>query len=219
MYKAWSGLVMLEQSVLVLQDLEEVVLFLDDGQRWLVVRALTVDDLLLGVEALAAVAVPAAVLAEVDLAGVEELLENGLHDHFVARLGGTDEVVVGDAESPPGVPEHCGVGIGMSLRCDAGRRGGLDHLVAVLIRAGQEIRSITTQAAVTTHGIGHDGRPRVTEMRPRVGIVNRRRQIEGMVGHPPITWRARRSRNRGTGRAGSHAPPCASRRAESSRRT
>src|SRR5438093_12926565 len=96
---------MLDEPVLVLRHLEEVVLLLDEREWPLVVRALAVDDLLLRVEALAAVAVPSAVLAEVDLAGVVELLEDGLHHHLVAGLGGADEIVVGDAAPGPGLPE------------------------------------------------------------------------------------------------------------------
>ena len=191
----------LDQPLLVLRHLEEVVLLLDEGERRLMVRTLAVDDLLLGVEALAAVAVPAAVLAEVDLARVVELLENGLHDDSVARLGRADEVVVGDAEALPGLSERQGVGVGVRLGRHAGRGGRLGHLVAVLVGAGQEIDAVTAQATVAAHGVGHDGRTRVPQMRPRVDIVDRRRQVESAVGHPSLTWRARRSRNRGTGRA------------------
>ena len=63
----------LDQPVLVGRHPEEVVLLLDPGQGRVVVGALAVHDLLVGVEALAAVAVVAAVLAEVDLAGLPQL--------------------------------------------------------------------------------------------------------------------------------------------------
>src|SRR5215472_5450994 len=96
--EAWVVLEVLDQPLLVLGHPEEVVLLFDEGQRPLVIWTLAVDDLLLRVEALAPVAIPAAVLAEVDLAGVVELLEDGLDHALVARLRGADEVVVGDAE-------------------------------------------------------------------------------------------------------------------------
>ena len=67
-----------EEPVLVLAHAEEVVLFLDVGGLGLVVRALAVDQVPLQVEALAAEAVEAAVLAEVDVAGVVHLLRTCL---------------------------------------------------------------------------------------------------------------------------------------------
>src|SRR5439155_17478598 len=58
----------LDEPLLVLRHPEEVVLLLDERERRLVVGALAVDHLLVGIEALAAEAVVAAVLAEIDLA-------------------------------------------------------------------------------------------------------------------------------------------------------
>ena len=130
-------------------------------QRRLVVGALAVHDLLLGVEALAAVAVPAAVLAEVDLACVVELLEDGLDHRLVARLGGADEVVVGDTEPPPRLAEGAGDLVGVRLRRHA--RGGrrLGDPVPVLVGAGEEVHAVAAQAPVAAHRVRHDGRVRV----------------------------------------------------------
>ena len=104
------------EPVLVRRHPEEVVLLLDVGQRGLVVGALAVDDLLLRVEALAPEAVLPAVLAEVDLALLEEPLQDGLDHARVPRLGRPDEVVVGDPERVPLLPERLRVPVGEGLR-------------------------------------------------------------------------------------------------------
>ena len=170
----------LDQPVLVLRHLEEVVLLLDEGERGLVIGALAVHDLLLGVEALAAVAVPAAVLAEVDLARVVEALQDLLHHLLVPRLGGADEVVVGDAEAPPRLLEDAPRS---RPRRPAARLPGLGRhlgdLVAVLVGAGEEIDAVAGEPAVAAHRVGHDGGARVPEMRARVDVVDRGGEVEG----------------------------------------
>ena len=70
------------------------------------VGALAVDQLLLGVEALAAVAVQAAVAAEVDVAvGVRRGARISCTVRTWYVVGGADEVVVADAARVPGVAE------------------------------------------------------------------------------------------------------------------
>ena len=169
------------QPVLVRRHPEEVVLLLDVDQRRLVVGALAVDDLLLRVEALAAVAVLAAVLAEVDLVLVEERLEDRLHHLGVPGLGGPDEVVVGDPERVPLVPERLRVSVGEDLGRDARLLGGLGDLVAVLVRPGQEADVVAGEAAVARHRVGHDRRVRVAEVRRRIDVVDRRGEVEHAV--------------------------------------
>ncbi len=169
----------LDQPRLVLRHLEEVVLLLDEGERGLVIGALAVHDLLLGVEALAAVAVPAAVLAEVDLARVVEALQDLLHHLLVPRLGGADEVVVGDAEAPPRLPERPRDLVRVGLRRLAGLGRHLGDLLAVLVGAGEEVDAVAGQPAVAAHRVGHDGGARVPEMRARVDVVDRGREVEG----------------------------------------
>src|SRR5262249_60956416 len=92
--ESWIVFQVLDQPGLVLRHPEEVVLLLDERERGLMIGTLAVHDLLLRVEPLAAVAVPAAVLAEVDLARVVKTLQDLLHDLLVPRLGGPDEIVV-----------------------------------------------------------------------------------------------------------------------------
>jgi hypothetical protein len=143
-----------------------------------VVGALAVDDLLLGVEALAAEAVVAAVLAEVDLAGVPQLLQHGLHDAPVPRLGRADVVAVLQAQRVPGAPELRRVPVGQRLRADArpGRR--LGDLLTVLVGASEEEGLLAEKPAIARHRVGEDRGVRVPQVRRVVDIVDRRGEIE-----------------------------------------
>ena len=77
-----------------------------------------------------------AVLAEIDVAVVVHLLEERLHAGLVIGIRRTDELIVLDAELGP-------QGLNWPLMPSTnswglpGRFGGLDDLVAVLVRAGQ----------------------------------------------------------------------------------
>jgi len=172
-----------DQPLLVLRHPEEVVLLLDEGERDLVVGALALDDLLVRVEPLAAEAVVAAVLAEVDLPRVVERLEDPLHHLLVPRLRGADEVVVRDAEAPPGGAERGRDLVGVGLGRHPGLRRRLGDLVAVLVRAGEEVHAVAAQAPVAAHGVGHDRRARVPKVRARVHVVDGRREVERASSH------------------------------------
>src|SRR2546428_8414308 len=100
-----------DHPALVLRHLEEVVLLFDPLEHRLVVGALAVDDLLLRVEALAAEAVVAAVLAEIDLTGVPERLENGGDHRLLADSslrGGGVGVGPRSGARPPGTGRRDG---------------------------------------------------------------------------------------------------------------
>ena len=69
------------------------------------VRTFAVDQLFFGVEALATVAVKPAVLAEIDIAGIVDPLQDLLHKAHMMGVGGADEVIVGDAAIVPDASE------------------------------------------------------------------------------------------------------------------
>ncbi len=98
-------LVPVEQALLVLRQLEEVVLLGDVLDGAAVDGAVPVDQLGLGVVRLARDAVEALVRAELDVAVVVAGLQELLDGHVVARLGGADEVVVGDLQQLPRILE------------------------------------------------------------------------------------------------------------------
>ncbi len=106
------------------------------------VGTLAVDQLLLGVEALAAGAVQAAVAAEVDVAVGVDAAEDLLHRADVVGVGGADEVVVAEPAGVPGVAEDATDAVGVGLRVSPAAAAACGDLVAVLVGAGDEERLV-----------------------------------------------------------------------------
>src|SRR5690606_32486221 len=148
--------------------------------------ALPVHDLRAGLEGLAADAVQAAVAALIEIVGVaaEDPLDQVGDSRLVLRRGGADELVVGDAERPPGGLEGRGDLIHERLRGNAPLLRRLGHLLAVLVHADQEPDVVPAKAAVAGDAVGADllgGGPHVGIA---VGVVDG--GAEGEPGHSPL---------------------------------
>ena len=162
----------------VLGHAEEVVLLLNEVRLGQVLRAQAVFQFLFGVETLAARAVTPAVLAEIDVAVVVHLLEERLHAGLVIGIRRTDELIVLDAELGPQGLELAADAVHEFLRGLPGRFGGLDDLVAVLVRAGQEPRILAEQRMETAQAVRNDGRIGVPKVRAGVHVINRCRNVK-----------------------------------------
>ena len=101
-----------------------------------------------------------------------------LHAALVALVGGADVVVVGDAHALPEVLEGGGDLVGELLRRDSGGGGGALDLLAVLVGAGQEEGVVAQQAVAAGDDVGRDGGVGVADVRARVDVVDRRREVE-----------------------------------------
>ncbi len=183
-------LVELEQAVLELAQLEEVVLLLQQLERLGVDRADlqalegsgAVDDLRLWLELLTTHAVERLVLARVDVARVVQPLEEHLHVLLMALLRGADEVVVGDVERlqqrEPALGDEL---VHPLLRRDVVRRCGAEHLLAVLVGAGQHPGVIAAVAVPTRERVdGHRCVP-VADVGHIGGVVDGRGDVEGFA--------------------------------------
>ena len=161
------------------------MLFLEpDERRVRVVGAVAVPflDLLLGLERLAAVAVVALVDALVDVAGVEDGLDELLAAGVMALLAGLDEVVVARCRARarhPGTGGPCRRRIACGL--DAQLAGALGHLDRVLVVAHQEVDVAAFHPAEASLHVGADLLERRADVRPAVGIVDRRRDVDNAV--------------------------------------
>ena len=172
----------LEEPVLERGELEEVALLLHALERAVAVGAevgtgravllVALLDLGLGEVGLVGHAVPAVVAALVKVAGLLHALPEVLHGLVLARLGGADEVVVGNLELLPELLEVRGLGVSPLLRRHAVLGSGLGDLLAVLVHAGEELDVVAGGATVARLDVGQDGGVRGAEVRIGVDVVD-----------------------------------------------
>ena len=184
------GLDRLAQPGLVRREAEEEVLLLGPLAGPLVVGAdvVRLAQLLLVLEALAARAVPAAVLPEVDrvpavgrlrLAQARPQLQDA---PAVDVLGGPDEAVVADVVPVPQRAERRRDDVAVLLLGDAPlARDPLDVL-PVLVGAGQEEDVLPPEAPRARQRVGGDRRVGVADVRHVVDVVDRRRDDRNALG-------------------------------------
>src|SRR5262245_11651230 len=101
--------VVAKQAVAEVGELEEVILFLNLGERGVgMVRTTAVDQFLLGFEGRTAVAIKAGVRLLVNVSGVIDGLDELLAADVMAGFAGLDEVVEREVERGPDVLELLG---------------------------------------------------------------------------------------------------------------
>ncbi len=170
------------------RKLEEVVFF---GDRFGGTAAIGTVVARLGIVHIELVedAILAGVAAFVDVAVVQAALEQPLHCFVVLRVGGADEGIVLKAQRVPLTPELGGDGVGeLFRRLARGLRGAL-HLLAVLVRAGGEEHIVAQHPPEPLDGVGGERGVGVADVRRRIDVVKRRREV---VFHFVIGWSGKR---------------------------
>jgi hypothetical protein len=136
-------------------------------------------QILLGVVGLAADAVEALVVAEVEIAVLLDLRPELDHASLVAGVGGADEVVRGAVELGPGAAELLGDLVGVGLLGHALLGGDALDLQAVLVGAGEEARLLAADAVVAREHVGGDRGVGAAQVGHVVDVVDRRGDVEG----------------------------------------
>ena len=170
----------------ILRQAEEVRLLLGIVHLAAAVRALAVDELALGPEALARRAVHAGILALIDIALVVHLLEDALHGLDMIVVRRADEAVVGDVHQLPQRAHAAGAFddvVHELLGRDAGSLGLLLDLLAVLVRAGQEHDVIAAHALVARDRIGRNRAVGVADVQFVRRVINWGRDIKLSFAH------------------------------------
>ncbi len=173
------AVVVVQEALLERAELEEVVVLLHLDHRSPVHGAVAVDQLVLGVVVLARDAVQARVGSQLDEPVVVDPLEELLDDGVVARLGGADEVVVGDVEALPRLLEAGRRAVRPLLGGGPVGLGRLHDLGAVLVGARHEPHVVAQQAVPAGQGIGVHRRVRRADVRCVVDVVDRCGQVVG----------------------------------------
>ena len=120
----------------------------------------------------------ALVLALVDIALLVELAEDLLHDLLVAFVRGADEVIVLDVHQ---FPELLGLGNDLVyelLGCYACFGSLFFDLLAVLVRAGEEVGVVAGHALEAGHGVGSHGGVGVADVHVAAGVVDGGRDVK-----------------------------------------
>ena len=149
------GFVPIEQRLLVTTQLEEVVLLthLDD----LAALSLQLRDLGRSHVGLIGDRVEALVMAQIDIAVGVTPLQQFSHRRMVARLGRSDEIVVGNVELIPALLEPDDRAVGPLLGGNPIRFGRLLDLEPVLVGPGEEESALPQQPVPARQRIGGDG--------------------------------------------------------------
>ena len=137
----------------------------------------------------------ARLLVFVDLAFVEQALQHSLHDSFVQRIGRLRPLVVFHVEFFPKIDKFLRGFFDEFGWRHTGFRGRLLNFLTVLIDSGQEKNFLALQPMITRDHIGQDFFVSVTDVRRRVGVIDRRRDVESLC-HAAKLPNSRTKRNR-----------------------
>ena len=158
----------------------EVVVLLRRAHEWLAADRRLVLKLLgagVGDIFLLPLVVPTSELAEVDVARLHQLLNEELDLRLVPRLGGADEVVVGQPEQAHDLAELGRVLVGERLRADAAIPRALLNLQPVLVGSGQEEDIPPIKPHCPRPDIAEGRGVRMPDMRAIVDVVDGRGDV------------------------------------------
>jgi hypothetical protein len=170
--------IQVEQLLLERRQPEEVVLLLDPLWLDAVLRTLAVDELGLRLERFATDAVEPRVGVLVDVAVVVDPLDEVLDEALVSLVGRADEEVVLGIDEPRQLSPGLGDLVDVRLRIETLILGHPVDLGGVLVRSGEEERLLAALLVMARQDIGRDRRVRVADVRGRVDVVDRRRDVE-----------------------------------------
>ena len=102
-----------------------------------------------------------------------EFFDDFPNPQFVARLGGADEIVVGDLQLFPDLLKNGNDAIGQRLRLNFLILSRFHHLDAVLVGAGEEKRVVAGQAVIAGECVGAESGVHVAEMGFGVWVIDR----------------------------------------------
>ena len=184
----------LNQPFGVLLQAEEVGFFTRLFHRAAAVRAAAVLELQFRPEGFAGRAVPALVFRLVDVALIVQLLENFLHALDVAVIGRADEVAVINVHQLPQILDARDNLVHILLRRDALFLCLALNLLAMLVRAGQEVHVIARQLLEARHRVRRRGAVGVADVQVAAGVVNGRSDVKRLLARfthefiPPISF-------------------------------
>ena len=172
----------LQQGLLVLGEAEVVGLLFQLDKLVRETLGLQFLGLHLGDKGLVADTVEPFVGGLVDIASLKKLLEPRLYHLAMILIRRADEAEVGHVHPLPEVRVVRHDLVGQGLGGDAAGGGGLLHLLAMFVGAGEEESLLSHLPVEPRDGVRQHSRVDMPDMGPVVHIVDGRRQVEGL-GH------------------------------------
>ena len=174
-----------EEPVLVGGQPEEPVALLDPLRLGVVLGALAVDELVLGLERLASDAVEPGIDVLVDVVApvAPDALEELLDEALVTLVARPDEEVVRDAEAGGERPPRLDDPVGVLLRLEALLGRHTRDLRRMLVDAGEKERLTAPLPLVACKDVGRHRCVGVADVRRRVDVVDRRRDVVPLHPH------------------------------------
>ena len=175
------GLDVLNEPVRILGKPEEIAFLLNLFHRPAAIRAAAVHQLALQPEAFAGGAIQALIAGFINIPLVVELLEDLLHRLNMVIVGGAHEAVVGDVHQLPQGLEGGHDIIHILLGGHALFLGLALDLLAMLVRAGEEIHVIPGHALIPGDGVRGHGAVGMADVQLIAGVVDGRGNIVGFL--------------------------------------
>ena len=97
------------------------------------------------------------------------------------RLGGANEIVVGQVQDGGHLTKAQRVAVSQSTRGQPCLLSGLFHLQTVFVGAGEEVHVLAIEALKARDGVGCYRLVGVAHVRRSIGIGNRRRNVEFLL--------------------------------------
>src|SRR6266478_895389 len=169
--EVWMLFYVSQQPVLVFAHAKEIVLFLDNFRDGLMIRALTVYQFLLCIEALAAEAVEPTVTVEVDVSAFVNPRQELLHVTDMVGIRGTNEVIVSEPAALPCRAKARADLVREYLRLHSRLRGRLRDFVAMFVRTGEIKSLVTIRPVIARQRVGHDHGVGAAQMRLCIDVV------------------------------------------------
>ncbi len=175
-----------DQAVRIFAHFEEIRFFLLQGNRASAVRAFSVDKLSFRKEGFAGSAVPARILALIDVALVVHLFEHVLDLFLMIVVRRADEFVIRSIHKIPDPSDLRGGLIHESLRFFSGVFRFIFDLLTVFVRPGLEENVVSFHPLIAGDGIRQHDLVGIADMRLARRVGDRSRQIIGpFIAHVP----------------------------------
>ncbi|OQA53686.1 MAG: hypothetical protein BWY44_00105 [Candidatus Omnitrophica bacterium ADurb.Bin292] len=172
-----------DQPILILAHLEKIIALPAKLRGDLMIGTLSVHELRFHIEALAAYTIITLILAEIDIPGIKDLLQDHLNRPYMAGVGRADKIIIGYGKLRPEIAELLADAVRILFRLDAGLVRRFGYFIPVLVRAGHEVGLIAAAAVKTREHIGDNRCIGMPDVGRGIYIIYRCSDVKDLILH------------------------------------